>query len=123
MNAYSTCGGISLNCLRVMNPSLSSSRKELVSMSLVPGIRDYDVLQKAKDAYEVRIVASEGASSVRKAERMVEGLYGKDGVYDVAAVDDLLPGPSGKYRRTHVFKKIIQIGIPIGDCQRNGVVV
>jgi len=72
------------------------------AMSLVPGIRDYDVLQKAKDAYEVRIVASEGASSVRKAERMVEGLYGKDGVYDVAAVDDLLPGPSGKYRRTHV---------------------
>jgi phenylacetate-coenzyme A ligase PaaK-like adenylate-forming protein len=68
----------------------------------IPGIRDYDLTQTSKDSYMFRIkVRGDEKAAVACAGEKLRELYGADGRFDVAAVDDLLPGPSGKYRRTH----------------------
>lgn len=68
----------------------------------VRGIRDYDLSQKTKDAYELRIkTGGKGTAACHGAEEILRNLYGGDGHFTVTEVKDLLPGPSGKYRRTH----------------------
>jgi phenylacetate-coenzyme A ligase PaaK-like adenylate-forming protein len=72
------------------------------ALAQVPGIRDYDLSQTEKDRYALRLKLGGNAhGAVPCAEALLRGLYGADGRYTVTVVRDLLPGPSGKYRRTH----------------------
>ena len=68
----------------------------------IPGIRDYDLVQTAKNAYALSLMgtfAGDEARAARDGKEMLAGLYG-GGSFDVRIVKDLLPGPAGKYRRT-----------------------
>jgi len=69
-------------------------------MAAVPGIRDYELTQTELDEYELRLVLGPDGSA-DAAEAKLRALYGADGQYAIRVVRDLLPGPSGKYRRTH----------------------
>ncbi|MEA5051730.1 MAG: hypothetical protein VB021_09715 [Oscillospiraceae bacterium] len=68
----------------------------------VPGIRDYALTQRTTDSYDLQLrLGGSADGAVRRAEEILRQLYGEDGRYAVSIVKDLLPGPSGKYRRTH----------------------
>jgi phenylacetate-coenzyme A ligase PaaK-like adenylate-forming protein len=71
------------------------------AMSGIPGIRDYNLSQTARDSYELRLrLGGSEDAAVAEGKRILGELYG-GGNFTVTAVKDLLPGPSGKYRRTH----------------------
>ena len=72
------------------------------ALAAIPGIRDYDLGQSAEKRYSLRLKLGPDAPDAEDAAReILRKLYGEDGSFSVAAVRDLLPGPSGKYRRTH----------------------
>lgn len=72
------------------------------ALAKVPGIRDYDLSQTDEDRYDLKLVLHGNKSTAcREAKEILQELYGREGYIRVTAVDDLLPGPSGKYRRTH----------------------
>jgi hypothetical protein len=56
----------------------------------------------APKRYALRLKLRGGeAAALAAAREILVRLYGEDGEFTVAAAEDLLPGPSGKYRRTH----------------------
>ena len=66
-------------------------------------IRDYHLEQNSNNHYELRVMIdskSDSAGIAGKARNALESLYGKDGVYDVRIMPNILPGPAGKFRRT-----------------------
>jgi len=72
------------------------------ALAAIPGIRDYDLGQSAEKRYVLRLKLGPDAPDAEGAAReILRKLYGEDGSFSVTAVRDLLPGPSGKYRRTH----------------------
>jgi phenylacetate-coenzyme A ligase PaaK-like adenylate-forming protein len=86
-----------------------TTRGELVTpaaadraLARIPGVREYDLVQKAPKRYALRLKLRGGeAAALAAAREILVRLYGEDGEFTVAAAEDLLPGPSGKYRRTH----------------------
>ncbi len=78
----------------------------MLDRALAPlaGIRDYDLVQNAQAGYLLSLkgaFAGREAQTVRDAKDLLAGLYGSGGSFAVQLVKDLLPGPAGKYRRTH----------------------
>ena len=74
------------------------------ALARIPGIRDYDLVQKTESAYALSLkgaFAGREAQTVREGKDVLAGLYGSGGSFEVRLVKDLLPGPAGKYRRTH----------------------
>jgi hypothetical protein len=74
------------------------------ALARLSGIRDYDLVQKEQDRYVLLLKGTfNGHETVVKqdAKDLLSGLYGPDGRFRVEIVNDLLPGPAGKYRRTH----------------------
>ena len=71
------------------------------AISQIPGIREYDLVQETPSKYRLRLFStSEKAEVMKSGTEKLKQLYG-DCETDVEMVDGLLPGPSGKYRRTH----------------------
>lgn len=72
------------------------------ALSAIPGIRDYDLTQTSPDGYALKLkLAGDEKTAGEAAVDILRDLYGGDGKFSVEFVRDLLPGPSGKYRRTH----------------------
>ncbi len=74
------------------------------ALARLPGIRDYDLVQKDRNHYRLLLkgtFAGRETPAERDAKDLLSGLYGPDGRFQVEIVKDLLPGPAGKYRRTH----------------------
>lgn len=71
------------------------------AMSEIEGIRDYHFEQNSKTDYTLILMVSGGEAEIlRKSRRALERIYGDSGNYVIDIVDNILPGPSGKFRRT-----------------------
>ncbi len=68
----------------------------------VPGVREYDLSQVSKDEYHLTLeIPGRPDAAKAAAEKALRELYGPKAVCLVRFEDRLLPGPAGKYRRTH----------------------
>jgi phenylacetate-coenzyme A ligase PaaK-like adenylate-forming protein len=102
--AAETIEGRASNCTFGTKGGLVTTGMVDRTMAQLPGIRDYDLVQKDQDRYELLLKGTfEGreASAKQDAGDLLSGLYGPNGRFKVEIVKDLLPGPAGKYRRTH----------------------
>jgi phenylacetate-coenzyme A ligase PaaK-like adenylate-forming protein len=71
------------------------------AVSMIPGIREYDLIQKTPTKYLLRLVSTKfEAETVKAGAEKLRQLFGA-GEFEVHCVKELLPGPAGKYRRTH----------------------
>lgn len=93
---------------RIANATFTTDGRLVTTMALdtrlalIPEIRDYSLKQLSRAKYELQVVLSCSAAGVKdEILKALKVLYGEDGKYIISAVPDLLPGPSGKYRRTH----------------------
>ncbi len=84
------------------NGSLVTTAMVDKALSKVPGVREYDLAQADKRSY---ILILEIKGDERKAESAamdaLTGLYGDDACIEIRFSQRVLPGPAGKYRRTH----------------------
>jgi len=72
------------------------------AVACVPDVREYDLSQTDRQHYilTLEIKGSEAAAEKAAREAMKE-LYGRDADVEIRFSPRLLPGPAGKYRRTH----------------------
>ena len=81
-------------------------------LAQIPEIRDYRLVQHNRVEYELQVVlAGNSDEALDRARQVLESLYGADGQHKVVVVPDLLPGPSGKYRRTQANFAFDQKGL------------
>ncbi len=72
------------------------------AVSAVEGVREYDLSQTGKGSYVLTLeIKGDEAQAEQAALRAVKGLYGQDADVQIRFSPRLLPGPAGKYRRTH----------------------
>jgi phenylacetate-coenzyme A ligase PaaK-like adenylate-forming protein len=72
------------------------------AMCEIDSLADYDLTQTAANEYDVKLVLLDHEEdALKQADLLMKHLYGENGIYHIQAVKDLLPGPAGKYRRTH----------------------
>ncbi|MCL1829638.1 MAG: hypothetical protein FWG32_09160 [Oscillospiraceae bacterium] len=70
-------------------------------LAKIPGIRDYQLEQAGRTRYELRLMLKDAPRGVTaEARRALISLYGRDGDYEIKETKNILPGPSGKFRRT-----------------------
>jgi phenylacetate-coenzyme A ligase PaaK-like adenylate-forming protein len=70
-------------------------------LAQAPEIRDYRFIQHNPKKYELQAMLTDGLPRVQNRVReALTSLYGEDGSYAVSPVPNILPGPSGKFRRT-----------------------
>ena len=85
------------------------------AISRIPDIREYDLSQTARDAYTLKIVVgSNEKAAAEQAHAELEALYGR-GKFTVECMEDLMPGPAGKYRRTHAEFAFDEWALTEGD--------
>lgn len=85
------------------------------AISRIPDIREYDLSQTARDAYTLKIVVgSKEKAAAEQAHAELEALYGR-GKFTVECMEDLMPGPAGKYRRTHAEFAFDEWALTEGD--------
>jgi len=73
------------------------------TLAAIPGIRDYHLEQHDNKRYELQIMPSpdvRGTALTADAGDAMRGLYGGDGDFGIKTVDNIFPGPAGKFRRT-----------------------
>ena len=92
---------------RVTNATFTTRGDLVTTMALdtrlarIPEIRDYHLEQHSRTKFELQLFLTDNSKGVLDQTRQaVESLYGEDGEYIITAVSNILPGPSGKYRRT-----------------------
>ncbi len=93
---------------RITNATFTTDGRLVTTMALdtrlagIPEIRDYNLKQHSHTKYEIQLVLTDSSGGAEeRIHDTLEALYGTDGEYNITVVPDLLPGPSGKYRRTH----------------------
>ena len=94
---------------RVANATFTTRGGLVTTMALdtrlaqIPEVRDYHMEQNSPTKYVLQLVLTDNSNRVLdQTRKAVESLYGEDGEYTFTAVSNILPGPSGKYRRTQV---------------------
>ena len=71
-------------------------------VSRIPDLREYDLSQTDRESYVLKLVtAGKPEDAKEQGYETLRAIYGAEGKYTVEIVDELLPGPAGKYRRTH----------------------
>ena len=92
---------------RISNATFTTCGNLVTTMALdnrlaeIPEIRDYHMEQNSPIKFELQLVLTDKSDEVLdRTRRTLKSLYGDDGEYTIKEVPDLLPGPSGKYRRT-----------------------
>ena len=81
---------------------LVTTRMADLAVCGIPGLREYDVCQIDRKTYLLRLQGNGASADMREAGyESLKRLYGPEGTFSVDIVDELLPGPAGKYRRTH----------------------
>lgn len=118
-----TCGrneGVLVEAIegRVANSTFATDGRLVTTMALdtrlaqVPEIRDYHLEQDNRTKYELELVLTENSKeALDRTRQVLESLYGEDGEYTLTVVPILLPGPSGKYRRTQANFEFDQKGL------------
>jgi len=82
---------------RLITPDMADQ-----ALSAAEGVRDYDLVQDTRGHITLRLVAHGSAQeAIHASEEALHRLYGSGMSCSVEAVSDLMPGPSGKYRRVH----------------------
>lgn len=72
-----------------------------LAMARIQGIRDYHLEQHDPLRYELRLMPDRCCgNAAEQALHELKLIYGQDGKFDVKVVENILPGPSGKFRRT-----------------------
>jgi len=72
------------------------------AVSFVEGVREYDLTQTGPGNYLLKLELPGGGEAAAAAARdQLKRLYGTDADVEVRFAERLLPGPAGKYRRTH----------------------
>lgn len=102
--AAETIEGRATGCTFGVNGELVTAAMVDRAAAQIPGIRDYDLTQSSRGAYVLSLAGKfEGreAQAVRDGRDILSDLYGSGGSFTVQLVKDLLPGPAGKYGRTH----------------------
>ena len=103
---------------RVSNVTFTTSGRLVTTAALdarlaqIPEIRDYHLEQHSPKQYALQLMLTDNSVGVlEQARQELELLYGKDGEYNLSVVLDLLPGPSGKFRRTQANFSFDQKGL------------
>jgi phenylacetate-coenzyme A ligase PaaK-like adenylate-forming protein len=82
------------------------------ALSRIPGIRDYHLEQNGPAQYELQLMMKGGAAEAPDmAGEALRSLYGTDGEYGIRVLNNLLPGPAGKFRRTQANFDFDQKGL------------
>lgn len=95
--------GRASNCTFGTNGSLVTTAMVDHRLAQLPGIRDYHLVQTERKGYALSlqgVFAGRETTALSDARNLLAELYGSDGAFHVEFVNDLLPGPAGKYRRT-----------------------
>jgi phenylacetate-coenzyme A ligase PaaK-like adenylate-forming protein len=74
------------------------------ALSAIGELRDYHFEQDGKSSYTLEAMLSPCACKKEAEDRLhciLEKIFGKDGEFTIKIVDSILPGPAGKFRRTH----------------------
>ena len=72
------------------------------AMTAIPGLREYDLSQTDKDSYILTLEIRGGEKQAEDAAyAALKALYGEKAKCKVCFSPRLLPGPAGKYKRTH----------------------
>ena len=92
---------------RVSNATFTAEGDLVTTMALdnvlaqVPEIRDYHLEQDSPTRYHLQVMLSDkSANVINRIREALGSLYGKDAEYTITALENILPGPAGKYRRT-----------------------
>ena len=118
--------GRTTNCTFATNGGLVTTMALDSALAAIPGVRDYHMEQHDSSNYTLRLMAGKdisnrrvdvfdaeigaanagtgvtntGADLTNAASAALKSLYGDDGYFDVLIVDNIYPGPAGKFRRT-----------------------
>jgi phenylacetate-coenzyme A ligase PaaK-like adenylate-forming protein len=83
------------------NGRLVSTKQADDALAAVDGIRDWQIEQISRREYVLRIaLKGDSAKIIGLSRRVMLSLYGNDAELSVTECREILPGPSGKYRRT-----------------------
>jgi len=103
---------------RVANATFTTRGDLVTTMALdtllarIPEIRDYHLEQHSRTQFELQLILTGSSAGVLDRTRQaLESLYGQDGDFTLTVVSDLLPGPSGKFRRTQAKFDFDQKGL------------
>ena len=118
-----TCGrneGLIVEAIegRIANATFTTRGDLVTTMALdtalaqIPEIREYHLEQQSPTNYDLELVLTDRSGGVMdRIRQKLESLYGENGEYKITAVPDILPGPSGKYRRTQANFEFDQKGL------------
>ena len=70
------------------------------ALAAVPELRDYRLTQRSRTEYELLIVSTDPSQRIIRECRQILGEVYGSGAFELRMLPELLPGPSGKYRRT-----------------------
>lgn len=103
---------------RVANATFTTQGNLVTTMAIdsvlagIPAIRDYHFVQHSPKKYELQLLLADNSKEVLYQTRQaLASLYGDDGEYDLIVVSGILPGPSGKFRRTQTNFEYDQKGL------------
>ncbi len=86
------------------------------AVSRVPGVREYDLSQTAPGRYTLTLeLPGDTAAAEKAAMEQMKALYGADADVEIRFAKRLLPGPAGKYRRTHAEFEFDEWGMTKGS--------
>ena len=80
----------------------------------IDGLRDYHFEQLDKTRYLLQVMLSPGSSAKTAEDELQSALgnvYGDDGNFTIQILDNILPGPAGKFRRTQANFKFDESGL------------
>ena len=82
---------------------LVTTKKLDDALSTIEALRDYNLEQRDRRRYLLQVTLTPGANPWAATDRLrsvLEKIYGENGVYEIHIMDDIYPGPAGKFRRT-----------------------
>ena len=102
MIAYAVEGRIS-NCTFSTKGDLVTTMALDEALFSIGGIRDYHLEQNDPNHYSLQLMTQPaGGANCQVVRQKLCQLYGDDAEYNITVVDNILPGPAGKFRRTQV---------------------
>ncbi len=104
------------NSTFALNGSLVTTAMVDRALCRVPGVREYDLVQTDQSSYILTLEIKDDESAARDAAlSAMKELYGDNARIDVRFAPRLLPGPAGKYRRTHTEFEFDEWSLMEGD--------
>ena len=93
--------GRTANCTFTTSGKVVTTRRLDEHLAKFDNLREYNLDQLTKNEFILKIMTKKTSKILLKEiTTEMRSLYGKDASVTIEAVNDILPGPSGKYRRT-----------------------